>query len=306
MSNFFVSVIVPVLDDSERLQICLKALEDQTYPKNMYEVIVVDNGSQENIESVVSQYGKATLYFESKPGSYAARNKGLSISRGDIIAFTDSDCVPAQDWIEKGVANILRVPNCGLIAGKIDIFFRDPDKPTAAELFESVMAFQQKHYAEVKGYGATANVFTFRRVIDQVGDFNDMLNSGGDLEWGQRVISSGYKLVYVEDVCVAHPARYSLDELIKKHTRVIKGYYDFVKMKKTYPSISLLGSVAIELLPPVLSISRIFTNERFKRLKGIKEKSKVIFVFVLIRYFRALEKIRLLLGEDKRNEGIRK
>ncbi|MCI0454777.1 MAG: glycosyltransferase family 2 protein [Candidatus Dadabacteria bacterium] len=296
MSYHFVSVIVPVLNDSERLRNCLKALEDQTYTKNLYEIIVVDNGSQDNIESVVSQYRKATLYFESKPGSYSARNKGLSIAKGDIIAFTDSDCIPAQDWIENGVANILRASNCGLLAGKINIFFRNPDKPTSVELYESVMAFQQKHYAEVEGYGATANMFTFRRVIDHIGGFNDVLNSAGDFEWGQRAISSGYKTFYGEDACVSHPARYSLDELYKKHTRVIKGYYDFIRLKKPYPLVSLIGSVAIELLPPVVFISRICSNERFKRLKGRKEKSQVISVLLFIRYFRALEKIRLLLG----------
>jgi glycosyltransferase involved in cell wall biosynthesis len=296
MRESFVSVIVPVLNDSERLQNCLKALQDQTYPKKMYEVVVVDNGSQENIESVVSQYSKATLYFENKLGSYAARNKGLSSAKGDIIAFTDSDCVPARDWIEKGVAQLLSVPNCGLLAGKIDIFFKNPDRPTVVELFESVMAFQQKHYVEVNGYGTTANLFTFKRVIDHVGSFKDILKSGGDLEWGQRVTSFGYKLVYTKDVCVAHPARYSLYELYKKHARVIEGHYDFIKTKKKYPLISLASSLTIELLPPVLSISRICSGERFVRLKGIKEKSTVIIVFVLIRYLRVLEKTRLILN----------
>lgn len=69
MNKPFVSVIIPVLNDSERLQTCLKALENQTYPKSMYEVIVVDNGSDENIEGLVSQYIQAKLSNESRPGS---------------------------------------------------------------------------------------------------------------------------------------------------------------------------------------------------------------------------------------------
>jgi cellulose synthase/poly-beta-1,6-N-acetylglucosamine synthase-like glycosyltransferase len=48
------------------------------------------------------------------------------MARGEIVAFTDSDCIPATDWIEKGVDNLLRIPNCGLVAGEIAVFFKDP------------------------------------------------------------------------------------------------------------------------------------------------------------------------------------
>ncbi|HAA30818.1 MAG TPA: glycosyl transferase family 2, partial [Cyanobacteria bacterium UBA8553] len=77
-SHPFVSVIVPVFNDAKRLKICLDALEHQTYPKHLYEVIVVDNGSDKNedIEGVVAQFGQAIASYESIPGSYAARNKG--------------------------------------------------------------------------------------------------------------------------------------------------------------------------------------------------------------------------------------
>ncbi|MGH7908943.1 MAG: glycosyltransferase [Thermodesulfobacteriota bacterium] len=295
MNKPFVSVIIPVLNDSERLQTCLKALENQTYLKSMYEVIVVDNGSDENIEGLVSQYIQAKLSYESCPGSYAARNKGLSIAKGYIIAFTDSDCIPAPDWIEKGIANLLRVPNCGLVAGKVNIFFKNPDKPTAVELFESVIAFQQKRYAEVRGFGATANVFTFRSVIDHVGNFNEKLKSGGDVEWGQRVFSYGYKLTYTDDACVAHSARYSLKELYNKHIRILGGEYDLIKSTSSYPFIILIKNLFIEFLPPVISLARIYSSEKFKRLNGTLQKCKVILVFLFIRYARIWERIRLLL-----------
>jgi glycosyltransferase involved in cell wall biosynthesis len=67
----------------------------QSYPKSLYEIIFVDNGSVENIEVLVSQFPQTSFTNEPKPGSYAARNKRISIARGEIIAFTDSDCVPA-------------------------------------------------------------------------------------------------------------------------------------------------------------------------------------------------------------------
>src|ERR1044071_6513252 len=104
----FVSVIVPVWNDSARLDRCLRALEEQTYPGDLYEVVVVDNGSDEPLGPVIERHGRASLVRETKPGSYAARNTGLAHARGEVVAFTDADCLPAPDWIEQGVARLRR------------------------------------------------------------------------------------------------------------------------------------------------------------------------------------------------------
>ena len=61
LSTPFVSVIIPVYNDPERLKTCLQALEEQTYPKSAYEVIVVDNGSDESIEPLVAGSVKSIL-----------------------------------------------------------------------------------------------------------------------------------------------------------------------------------------------------------------------------------------------------
>ena len=287
-----VSVIIPVYNDSDRLKSCLQSLQKQTYPKTLYEVIVVDNGSDENIEMIVSQFNQALATYESRPGSYVARNKGISIAKGDVIAFTDADCIPAQDWIERGVANLLRVPECGLVGGKIELFFKIPGQPTAVELHQSVEAFDQKRYVEELGFGATANLFTFRSVIDNVGSFDETLKSSGDQEWGQRVLLAGYKQVYSDETCVAHPARHSLSQLYKKIVRVTGGHYD-LKKKKEYPLKSFLGELARDLLPFSDIVYRIWLD---KRLEGKKQKVQVTFITLMSSYVRAWEKVRLQLG----------
>ena len=296
MNNPFVSVIIPVLNNAQSLQYCLEALENQTYPKRLYEVVVIDNGSEENMDELVQSYIQSKIIYESKPGSYAARNKGLSIAKGQVIAFTDSDCKPMPDWIESGVSNLLGFPNCRLVAGRIEISFKDPLKPTAIELLESIGSLKQKDYVDKDNYGATANLFTFRKVIDHVGSFNDKLKSAGDIEWGQRAYSLGYKPIYADDTRVTHRARHSFGQFYKRKIRCVGGLHDLKKETKKYAYMFLVMDLLRDLLPPVISIIRISSNDEFKKVKGMIQKCKVISVFIITRYLCLLESIRLLLG----------
>ncbi|MGF1478324.1 MAG: glycosyltransferase [Cyanophyceae cyanobacterium] len=297
-SDPFVSVVIPVFNDAERLKICLKALKAQTYPKTLYEVIVVDNASDEgqDIQGVVAQFDSAIAAFESTPGSYAARNRGLALAKGEVIAFTDADCVPAADWLEKGVKALLRTPNCGLVAGKIELFFKDPSRLTSIELFEKITAFAQKQLLEQYKGGATANIFTFRKVIEQVGNFDTSFKSGGDLEWGKRVFEHGYQQIYAEDVQVAHPARYSWGQIYRRTMRITAGLYSWQcrKAKSQFEQNTIfIICLAQNLIPPLNFMVSTF---RDSRLKGLKPKLKVSLVMLFVRYITALEVIRLKLG----------
>lgn len=291
----FVSVIVPVFNDAERLPLCLEALENQTYPKNSYEVIVIDNGSDESIEPVVARFLKARAGYEGRSSSYAARNKGISLAQGEVIAFTDADTIPSTDWIEKGVANLLRSPRCALVAGRVEIFCKDPAHPTAVELYESRMYLLQKEYVEVGRFGATANLFTFREVFDRVGLFDDHVKSSGDAEWGQRVSAYGYRLMYADDTCVAHPARYSFGQLYRRVTRVIGGLHD-LNHKKSCSRIDngFIGKgFFVDSLPPVRSSIRVLFDPG---TKGIYTKVKIIIVMFFVQYVQVWERIRLMAG----------
>jgi glycosyltransferase involved in cell wall biosynthesis len=82
----FVSIIVPVYNDAERLKICLEALQTQTYPETCYEVIVIDNASDNDIKHEFRRYKNIQIEIEPRKGSYAARNKGISLAKGDYLA----------------------------------------------------------------------------------------------------------------------------------------------------------------------------------------------------------------------------
>lgn len=306
-TNPYVSVVIPVYNDSERLRVCLRALQEQTYPHAKYEVIVVDNNSEESIEEVVYPFSQAILTSEKKSGSYAARNRGISVAKGEVLAFTDSDCIPAANWLETGVSNLLSVPNCGLVGGKIEIFFKNPNCPTTVEVYDSIMHLQQKRYVEICHYGATANVFTLRKVFDKVGMFDSNLRSGGDREWGERVFNQGFQLVYADDCWVAHPARYSIGQLIRKVIRISQGPCQLLQTKEEEKHfLNQLIEDLSWLRPPLRStFKRLFLR---KESKNTRHKIKVFFLSLLIHYaYHSLcfkEKIKLRFNITKLNLSV--
>ncbi|MGL4501774.1 MAG: glycosyltransferase, partial [Planktothrix sp.] len=283
----------------DRLLVCLQSLENQTYPKKSYEVIVIDNGSAEEIKSVVLQFSQVVANEEKSPGSYAARNKGISLAQGEIFAFTDSDCITHSDWIEKGVENLLRVNNCGLVGGKINIFFKDTKNPTAVELYESIMAFPQKNYIEEDKFAVSANLFTFRTVFEKVGLFDTEVKSGGDYNWGGRVFAAGYQLIYAPDVCVDHPARCSFKELYKKIVRVIGGQYDLSQNSPLYPSNKFIKLLFRDLIPPVKFSASILAS---REINEVDKKIKIIAVRWYVKYARAWERAKLQFKVSKVRE----
>ena len=293
-----VSVTIPVYNDGERLRSCLQALAQQTYPTDCYEVIVVDNGSdaRANIQGIVQQFEGTIAEYEAKPGSYAARNKGISIAKGEIIAFTDADCIPAPDWLEKGVAHLQKTSNCGLVGGNIELFWRDPNQLSTVELYENMLAFPQQNFIEKHHYSVTANLFTWRKVIEQVGVFNAQLKSSGDVEWGNRIYIQGYQQVYADDVRVAHPALYSFKQLRKKVIRHAGGAYD-LRHQPEYNWLQqnwlFIKAIAFNLMPPIFFA---INNYADPRLNTIKDKLKVILMMTLVRYITVLELLRLKLG----------
>jgi glycosyltransferase involved in cell wall biosynthesis len=291
----FVSVILPVYNDLESLVLCLEALENQTYPNDRYEVLVVDNGSKDSIEPVVSRFACATAAREDRPGSYSARNKGLSLARGQVVAFTDSDCIPTPQWLEKGVEKLLVVPDCGLVAGRVEVYPRNPSHPTAVELYECACAFPQQRSLEVGKFGVTANLFTFRSVFEDVGFFDDGLLSGGDYEWCRRVYWHGYKQAYAQDACVYHRARYNLGQLHRRIIRLAGGVHDL--KQKEDPHIGLERDLLLLFVPPVRAVFRVFKEDRPSRLA---DKAKVIPIIFLAKYLNLWSRLRLLLRDARR------
>lgn len=281
-----VSVIVPVWNDAGRLEECLHALDAQTYPS--LEVVVIDNSSAEPVGRVVARHPRARLVREARPGSYAARNAGLAHARGEVFAFTDADCIPGPDWVEKGAARLARGEGRSVVAGRIEVFPRAPLRPNAVEQYEALFALAQGEFVRRYKFGATANLFAPREAFDRAGPFLAEVKSGGDLEWGRRAAACGYVVEYAEEVCIRHPARSSLSQLYSKIVRVTGGLHDLKRIKGP-AYVEFDRGLLAELLPPVRALARTLREPSLRR----RDRLKVCAVVLFVRYVGAFEKLRL-------------
>lgn len=281
----FVSVIIPTYRDWQRLSTCLNALSRQSYPVNKFEIIVVNNNPSDAVPGNYVIPENCRIVTEAKPGSYAARNTGLKMSSGEIIAFTDSDCVPHSNWLKNAVEFMANHPQYARLAGKISLFYKD-ESLTTAELYEKVYAFKQD-FAVSKGASVTGNMFAARKVFDKIGQFNETLLSGGDYEWSIRAEKEGFRIAYGENAVVEHPARYSMKELVKKSKRTA-AYFGKSKLS----SISRLIKYAI---PPINS----FLHSRDLK---IQESVVVFSVRYYLNLVRGVEEVKISFGKQASRE----
>lgn len=289
MSQPFVSVIIPVFNGGKELACCLDALQAQTYGSDRFEALVVDNGSTDDTVEVASNYSFVKVMKELKPSSYAARNMGIVQARGDILAFTDADCIPTQNWLESAVARLNGQENT-VIVGNISMFANS--NPSFIELYDMADSFTQKSYVEKWKFGPTANLIAHREIFDKVGNFDGELKSCGDVQWGQRASEAGFDLIYADDVVVRHPARRTIDSLLSKVRRIAGGVED---LQRVHPTIShpMKTSLLRQLVPPVNYCNVVL---RSAATESAIDKLKIVGIVFVARYLGIIERLRLRLG----------
>jgi glycosyltransferase AglE len=215
----FVSVIVPVYNAEESITVLLDTLARLDYPQARREFILVDNGSSDETKAVIARHPVILLEETEVRSSYAARNRGLSSARGDIIAFTDADCMVDKDWLREGV-KALRESNADLVGGNVEFALSTERSPS--EIFDASSHMGSKTLVSSGNGAPTANLFVRAAVVKSIGPFPHTVRSGGDLIWTRTAIARGFVLVYAEDAIVRHPAR-TFWPLLKKAFRVGTG-----------------------------------------------------------------------------------
>lgn len=118
-----ISVIIPTRNRRADLQRCLQALAAQDLPKDSFEIIVCDDGSDEDLSAAIEaaqQWGLAIRYLRQEPkGPAAARNLGIRNARGEVVAMTDSDTLPEPTWLRKLSEALAAHPDAVAAEGKV-------------------------------------------------------------------------------------------------------------------------------------------------------------------------------------------
>jgi glycosyltransferase involved in cell wall biosynthesis len=207
------SVIVPVRNGGRILRDCLEALFQQEWVPEEYEVIVVDDGSTD-ATAAIAQAAGARVISQPNRGRAAARNAGAFAARGEILLFTDADCVPARDWLRRMLEP-----------------FADPAVQGAKGIYttqqtELIARFSQHEYEEKYRRMAALERIDFvdtysaayrRSLFVACGGFDPRIPAGGDdHELSYRLAAQGHKLVFQPSAVVRHRHPTSLSSYLRR------------------------------------------------------------------------------------------
>jgi glycosyltransferase involved in cell wall biosynthesis len=225
-----VSVVIPFYGlDIPALARCVESLLKQDYPKDRVTIVIVDNNDPARLSP--GAFGpRCDIFYELLPGSYAARNRGIRESSSEIVAFTDSDCVPHTSWISAGVKSLQAATEPILVGGSIVFDFGDDRRQNSFKLLDSIVHHRQEEYVFLHRFAATANLFVRRELFAAHGAFDSRFLSGGDREFGQRLSAAGVKICLAEDAVVSHPARGRFVDLLRKNLRGAGGDKAFLSL----------------------------------------------------------------------------
>ncbi len=278
LSIGLVSVIVPHLDDYDNLDACLTLLGEQSFPSDRTEIIVADNGSSRGLYAVRWIVGTRGRVVEvAERGAGLARNAGVRASRGEAMAFIDSDCRPDRRWLEEGLAELR---SADFVGGRVDVLVKDPQRITAVEAFESVFAFQNERYVKGRNFTVTASMFVWRSVFDAVGGFDNGVPE--DRDWCRRARLKGYRIGYAPESTVGHPARRTMPELKRKWRRLTLEWCEAARRDGRGPIFMLAHAWAV-----LLSIGpHALVVMASKRLTGTRSRILALGVLAQIRAYR--------------------
>jgi glycosyltransferase involved in cell wall biosynthesis len=195
-----IAVVVATKNRAWRLSLLLEALRAQTVGLDAFEVVVVDDGSSDATPRLLADVGDLPLRVirrETSAGPATARNAGWRAATAPLVAFTDDDCRPVPDWLERFAAAAAAHPGA-VLQGRVE---KDPEQMGALTPFA--------HWMEVHHAGEgfpTANILYPRELLERLDGFDESFGraSGEDTDLGWRALEAGATVEFVPDALVHH------------------------------------------------------------------------------------------------------
>lgn len=266
--NLRVSVIIPAFNAAATITRCLAGLARQTYPEDLFEVIVVDDGSTDDTAALV-QATRVKYLDQVNQGPATARNKGAAAANGEILLFTDSDCIPTENWIKEMVKPFA---DKEVIAVKGAYLSKQRSIVARFVQFEFEERFEMLRKVDSIDMIDTYSAGIRKEIFDSLGGFDTSFPKANneDTELSYRMVDLNKKMVFNPEALVFHlnhPSsiwRYATLKFSRGYWRLVV-YKKFPKkmVKDTYtPQILKLQIVILFLLIISMPLGFIFPDGR--------------------------------------------
>ena len=270
------SIIIPTYERPRQLEACLKALTRLDYNRDYFEVIVVDDGGQAPLESVVSPFHKQldfTLLSQPNAGPAAARNTAAEKAKGEVLAFTDDDCEPAVDWLQTLEARYAKSTDCAIGGSTINALPENPYSAASQILLDYLYTYYNANRNRGRFF-ASNNLAMPADRFRAVGGFNTtfLRAAAEDRELCDRWLLHGYRLIYAREVIVYHSHFLRLSTFLKQHFNYGRGAYNFHKLR------SMRDQVRVRLEPLTFYLNLL----RYPSLKSWSPRAALLTALLLI------------------------
>ncbi len=226
------SVIIPTRDRPRQLVACLEAVARQDYPRDGFEVIVVDDASRSPLDDAVAPFcDRLELTLLRQPRSFGpgvGRNLGAKHAAGDFVAFTDDDCTPAPDWLQRLGVRFAATPD-HLIGGRVINALTGNLYSSASHVILNV-AYQYYDPEEGRAhFFPTSNFALSRAKFHEFKGFNEgwPLAAAEDREFCYRWLQRGFLMTHAPEANVYHHHRLTLASFCRMHFRYGRGAFHY-------------------------------------------------------------------------------
>jgi glycosyltransferase involved in cell wall biosynthesis len=229
------SIVIPTYNRPKQLASCLQAIDGLTYPRDRFEVIVVDDGSHTPLDSIVESISDrllVRLITQSNSGPAVARNRGAAEAKGGFLAFTDDDCAPSPSWLHTLADAFRDAPDCGVGGKTINTLTDNLYSATSQLLLDYLYEYYNQNLHGAKFFASNNLAFPRKAFLDSGGfDIRYRRAAAEDRELCDRWISQGRRFRYAPEALVSHAHPLTLDTLCRQHFTYGRGAFSFHRMR---------------------------------------------------------------------------